>query len=131
MTLCGDLEVQGATLQRLALRVVAVERHVDAEGGNGEGVADPVAGVGVDDLERLAVEDGDVRRSSRCTWPSCWLRSGLPESYWSIVTLIRVWAGHLPDRGVDPLPVGRLDQVRDPGRVGCRTRSSRPSAPSG
>ena len=40
------------------------------------------------------------------TWPMNWLRKGLPESYWSIVTLIRVWAGRSHSVVCTHCPVG-------------------------
>ena len=59
MTLCGDFVVHGAAPQRLALPLLPY-RGTLIPRRDGEGVADAVAGVGVDDPERLAVEGGHV-----------------------------------------------------------------------
>src|SRR5277367_2554412 len=59
------------------------------------------------------------------TSPSCWLRSGLPESNWKIVTLIFVWAGTCQMVVCTHLPCAFI--VRYETHVGWSPRPSDPT----
>ena len=130
--LCGDSNVHGCHGAEVGVAVVGVQRHADPQRGNGEGVGHAVAGVGVDDVKGLAVQDGVVADGARSTWPNCWLRRGDPPSYWSTVTLIRVWAGRSHSVVWTHCPLGAF--VRYDTQVGwgpnpieptvCRVRST-------
>ena len=104
----------GATQVRIG--VVPIKRHVDAKGGDREGVTDPVPGVRIDDAEGLSVQVRDVADGS-LHQPTCWLRKRAAR-----VVLVD---GHvdpgvgrdLPGRGVHPLALKEKGHVTHPRRV--------------